>query len=460
MKRALWLVLWCGVAITAHAQCVAVPMVSAGEKPGAGESADPKPVVTAQVEKFTVDSVASDRIQLAVHLAWTSSRDAKVRSIAFENLRGNGLQFYAPPLNEELVVTAGKRTSFSHPVQATIYYRDLDNLRPLQQLITEQRVHIEGTAYLEVELSTLQKVLTLHSHVRVPVRFQQDVPVELAGGPTMRAAALKVLALAAIAMDHLQSKVEAARTWTSKDRQQLWHDYAPAMLLVSVRFSLHAKDGAALPFECTGAGFRISAERFVVAKQLIEPWKFDPEMAAAIQHHGASIDYDDYDIRVWPAYAKLDPGLAFRQKENQIRLVSEPKDELNSAWVPEPEGKMQKVSLHQTEGTANLALFEFLTPAGIASAYTAKQDLEVPGKPWDRLALFRFPAGDTGQEARPDLIFLSATSSGQSIRLGTPVDSSAWGAPLIGPNGIVGLIQNENTALMLGDVLRALNAKP
>ncbi|MFQ5926614.1 MAG: hypothetical protein ACE5MH_04175 [Terriglobia bacterium] len=422
--------------------------------------------VAGVVEKIALAGVTTDHIELALTLVLTATRDATVRQISFEKLRLNDLPFYAAPVTERFQLAAGQRVPLPHPLELTVYYRDREAGRPLVVLLAESRIRIEGTAYLKVELGPLTKIFLFMRRARVPVTFRQEIPLELPGGELMRAAALKVVAEAGAALARVGAAVESGLARTSRWRGQLWRDYAPTLLFAYLRLTLRNKRGGRLRLECTGAGFRISPARFILSKELIEPWKFDPEIAATIKRERLRLDPASYDLWVWPANARLrtadselDPTTAFRLSQRQIRLVRKPPDDRQKVWVPQPPHRPQKVELHRRTTPANLALFEFVELADAGKVVVATPDTETNTATWERLAVFRFPGGAGAEQARPDLVFLPAVRGGSEIRLGAPVDASAWGMPLIAPAGVVGVVQNETTGLVLKEAFRRLKLK-
>jgi hypothetical protein len=168
--------------ILAQAQCTTVELPIAQGGILAGAQAD--------VDRITVTEVASDHIRLAFSLSLLSNRDVAVRQISFENMRLNDVPFYATPMVERLRLVAGQKLALANPVQVALYYRDLDSVRPLEQLLRESQASVEGTLHLDVELSLLQRVALLAGRGNVPVTLRRQLPIEVPGGPLGRAAAI------------------------------------------------------------------------------------------------------------------------------------------------------------------------------------------------------------------------------------------------------------------------------
>jgi hypothetical protein len=226
---------------------------------------------------------------------------------------------------------------------------------------------------------------------------------------------------------------------------------------------VRTKEGERLAFEYTGTGYRISPKQFVFCKSLVEPWKFDPDVASALKFGGLIWDASTYDLWVWPIDAtirdasnELASSAAFRLARSDFKRVVHPPDENVSYYALQPEGRPKKIALHKRDSPANLVLFEFQNPPLFSGQL--KRSLG-DSKVWDRVAVFRFPGGVNERQARADLIFVPATRAGSVITLETPVDSSAWGSPVVTQDGVIGLLQDQTTAVPLKEALEALKIR-
>ncbi len=48
-----------------------------------------------------------------------------------------------------------------------------------------------------------------------------------------------------------------------------------------------------------------------------------------------------------------------------------------------------------------------------------------------------------------EVLQLGASREGQGIRLSEPVDAAVFGSPIVTPDGVIGLVQNEQTGAFL-----------
>jgi len=175
----------------------------------------------------------------------------------------------------------------------------------VELLVREGNARAEGTLYVDLQLNLIDKAVLLARRVRMPLTVRKDLPVEIPGGTLARTAALGVLSLASQPFGKTQARDGIELLEGIKLAAALLRDYAPALLLANTRFSV--SDPAGIPYvvECMGVGFRINVKQFLLPKAVIEPWKFDPEIAAIIQRERWKLDPLSVDLDVWPSEARL-----------------------------------------------------------------------------------------------------------------------------------------------------------
>jgi hypothetical protein len=246
----------------------------------------------------------------------------------------------------------------------------------------------------------------------------------------------------------------------SQRRKQLWEQYAPTLVLAHSTYQLQDSAGKNFPFDATAVGFRVAGKQVLLPKSVLEPWKFDPDIAASMKQD-RSLKVVAYDLAIWPANArlrnddnKLLPEQAWRLSSKQLKLSSSTKDSVESMVLPQDGNKVVKVSVHRRQGTAALALVEIIDPAVVA----LKAVKATPTRTGESssLALFRFPEGIQGREARPELIVISGSSTAGEVRLDAMIDSAGWGSPVISEAGVVGVVTYENSVVPIAAATKAL----
>jgi len=84
-------------------------------------------------------------------------------------------------------------------------------------------------------------------------------------------------------------------------------------------------------------------------------------------------------------------------------------------------------------------------PAGLtpAPAAVAAQDN------WEHVAVFRLREDAAARQPSVEVLQLAARREGQGIRLSVPVDAAVFGSPIVTPDGVIGLVQDEQTGSFL-----------
>jgi hypothetical protein len=384
-----------------------------------------------------------------------------VREVAFDQLQVNGVPFFAAPLSDKLVLPANVKVIPPKPLSLTVYLHDLDNLRPLRALVANGKLSVTGMAYADVSLNPAAKLLLFTNHARVPVKVQNSLELQVPGAAVGRNATLALIDAAQAALDNAGSRWQMVTKWFSQWRKQLWEQYAPALVLAHSTYQLQDAAGKTYPFDATAVGFRVAGKQVLLPKSVLEPWKFDPTIAASMKQD-SSLKVVAYDLAIWPANARLRnddnellTGQAWRLSAKQLGLPPATKDSVEHMLLPQDGNKVIKVIVHRRQGAAALALIEITDPAvAVMKAVTATAADRASGT--SSLALFRFPEGIQGREARPELVVVSGFSAPDKVRLDVMIDSAGWGSPVISEAGMVGVVTNEDSVVPIAEAAKAL----
>jgi hypothetical protein len=419
-----------------------------------------EPVVRTTVETVSLRSASLDKLVLSATVSLTSTRSAILREVSFEGLRLNGLPFYASPINDQLVLKARRKVTPPHPLTLTIYLRDLDSVKPLRALVAEGKLLVTGIAYADVNIGPAAKLFLYPSHARVPVKIENSVELQWAPDAVARKAVLALLDSVQPRLDKAMGALQVTARYFSQWRRQLWDQYSPALVLAYATYQLRDTEGNSYSFDATAVGFRVAGKYVIVPKAVLEPWKFDPFIAASMKRN-SRLKVADYDLWMWPANAQLRDDSkrlisvsAWRLSAQQLRLLPPTKDELTQMILPGERRQPTKVSVHRRDGVSALALVE------IIDAAVRPMNPILSSSPLDStstsVAVFRFPESIDGKVARPDLVIVSGSSGASGLELDTMIDSSGWGSPVITRGGIVGVVASETSVVTIIDAEKAL----
>jgi len=405
-----------------------------------------------RIEKIELADVAVDRVHLAVYPEIVPYVDAKIDGIRFYSMRLNGMPIFIPEVSEPLNLRAGQRIRLRRPLEVTIFFRDLSSLQSVIDLIRNSQVRLEGTAIFEARLSLLPALVLRTRTARAPMRFQVDVPVTLPVSRLTREAAQRILQLAEPGSRTLRGKIVTLIDST-ESRRRLMQDFGNTLLFAVARYTLADANGKKYPMESSGIAFRIEPKRYILLRELAEPWHFDPAIEMQLKKKKVAVVEGSYELLLWPVGAhlvrsgtELLPANAYSYSKQQFHLTVSSRNDA---------AKMVTAGAGQTPG-----IVSSLDRASAGNLATVDFDLAPPGLPvremdrhpapngFSSLLVFRFGAGVLMDVVEPEILSLSAKVSGSRLVLDDPIDATAWGSPMISENGVAGILQDEKSGIL------------
>lgn len=414
--------------------------------------------------RIAYQDVNFDRLLLNLYLSLQPvDRDATVRKIYFQNVRVGGFPVHLETFNQEFKLSKKQVVELPSPIQCSVVYSDLDSVGPLRDLVDQDKIRITGDSYVEVKLNALQKIFVRSKLLVVPVKFNEEVPLEMfSDSPLLKMAAMKVLdvlsdptasAAASIAREHA-AKLARERTLSSLARRSVFMLYCEYALR-------NPKTGTTEKFTQAGTGFLVSEDgKLLTAKRVIQPWKFDPQIAFLISRYHLELDDKSYKLAAWPAGSRVlgpdgrpDFQSASSKEKHTLEVLKTAPDRFEKVPYQDSESGESATLTLGTEGANDLAIlqlrgegFEPLALASSAGAVTP-----------DLLAtLVAFPYGLSKAEADPSLIAVKATRQPEAITLDRALEPGESGAPLLDAEGkVLGLAGGSKQCIPV-EGLRAL----
>ncbi len=417
--------------------------------------------IQVQVVKTALLNYSSSKLVLGLTLSVSSKRDVTLEQIVLGGLRINGLPVYAAPVKQRLQLHSGDKTLLSDPLPVTVYLRDLDSVAPLQQAIAEGHATLDGTAYATVRVSPLAAVVLFSRHVEVAMNLHEDVlPFTVPGGTLAKDASLAVLRAAEKALRVISGAVSSGRNWASDFRHETMKQYAPHLLLAYAQFQLRDSQGQTTLARWCGVALATAPNLLLLPREAIEPWKFDAEISEGIHSKRLALNKTSYDLWLWPASApllkpdkELNGETAMRLSNKQVAVLKLPDQDERKLLALEDSGKTQSISVGKRDSSSDLALLQSKN-GGNFNALPIATDSTATA--WDSVALFRFRDCVHGNSADPELIVLPAKRNGNRIELGELVDNSAFGSPIVAPEGVIGIVQDESSGVAWPEAARVL----
>jgi hypothetical protein len=309
---------------------------------------------------------------------------------------------------------------------------------------------VQGELLAGVRLSMIEKLALHTQHPEVVIPLSQDVPAQVAGSPFERTLALGVLSVIDAGLD---AKAKASKNipgirpaWISDLEAQAKTN----VFEVESSYALTQGDQT-YPVLSNGLGFRVKSAGIVTTAEALEPWKYDVEFLGAIKSGGARLVKKSPDIQLRP----IGPdGTALKLSARDFTAESRgnPEDNPMTA-VSSSYGQVQVLRRASPSALALLSPRGSPSPDGlqVASAAVTAQDS------WEQVAVFRLRLNpDSKKLESVETLQLGAHRDGKSIVLSEPVDSAVFGSPIVTPDGVIGLVQDEQAGAFLpADVVLA-----
>ncbi len=394
-----------------------------------------------QIQGTRVAELDLAHVKIAVDLTVVPAQTVTLRNLHLSALHLNGLAVFAEPLNQEVALRKGVLTALP-ALYVTVWFRDLYSVEPLRQMIEKQNVHVSGELIAGLRLSFMEKLALHTQHPGVAIALSQDVPAEVGGALLERNVALAMLSVVDVG---LAGKAKAGKylpgmrpTWIRDLEAQ-----AEANLF-EVESSYTLKQGGAdYPVTLEMLGFRIDSGVVVTTAEAKEPWKYDPEFLGAVKAGTAKLEKNSQEIRLLPM-GRPGADSARRAQDFSVEMRGIPEEESVTAAVS---GHRQVKVLRRASPTALAVLVQHApsSPKGlaVASAAVASKDS------WEAVAVCRLRVDSTTGQRSVEVVQLGARRNGRAIQLTEPVDLSALGSPITTPEGVIGLVQDEQAGAFL-----------
>jgi len=421
-------------AVGAGAQAVG-PLV-----PGGGQA---PPVGDVKVKEVNVVEIDSSHVKLAVDLNLTAKQSATLEDARLCSLRLNGLPVFAAPLNQEIVLKKGTATTLP-PLYITVLTRDLHSVEPLRRMIEKQSVLIEGEMVAGVRLNLVEKMALHTQHPKVEMALSQEVPAEVGGSALERQMALAILAVVESSLQAASGPDSTVERYVPGIRpawvRVLETSAAGNLYAVESNYSL-SQAGVSYPVVSVTLGYRLGPSIVVTSAEASMPWKYDAEFLSAVQSGAAKLVKNSQDILLRP----IGQGATLRlgAKDFAVEMRGVPEED---ALIAGP--AHTRIQMLRRAATSSLALLNLHAPEpgpGLVAAPAS-----VAGKEsWDQIAVFRLRVDPTTMQRSVEVLQMGARRLGQAIRLNDPVDSAVYGSPIVTPDGVIGVVQDEETGAFL-----------
>jgi hypothetical protein len=323
-------------------------------------------------------------------------------------------------------------------IAMTIYYRDLDTLEPLEEVVRNGEIRVRGRADADLDLSLLEKLALRRWSGHADVPIDDRIEVSLPGGFAGRAAALLALNAGEAAMDLAGSTLNALRITQRKWNGELKTEFGESLLIVESSYRMRTTEGQELAGNLRSLGFRIADGRVLITAETAEPWKYDVDTMESLRSKKATIIENSHNIAVWAPNGNIDSAASLANGRLRVEKIATSEESV----IVREDGKNRTVPVAKRDARSNYALLRFAEEqekrGGIPVEPTRADQM------WDRVAVFKLNSDGT-----IETIFIPARRQGDRLILDTPVDDGTFGSPIVVPGGAIGMVQDEHSGMVL-----------
>lgn len=373
-----------------------------------------------------------------------TDRAATLHRIYFQDIRVNAVPVHIETFDQEFNLSKKEVVDLPAPLKCSIVFSELDSLKPVAEILEKDSIRITGENFVEVKLSGVEKLAMRTKQLVIPVALNEEVPLNMfSGNPLLQMAAGKVL-------DTLSDPSSAAALALGKDHsaklaedQTLLTTARPALYLLYCEYALvDPRTQTAEKFSQSGTGFVVSAEgKLLTAKRVVQPWKFDPQVAFLIAHYHLELDPKSYRLYAWPAGARVkspDGGFDFQMAASSekatLKLLKTAPDRMQKQDYQDPDTGVTTSLDLEAGGESDLAVLQL---AGVNLTPLAFPDTTAETGEATKKALFGFPFGLNQPLADPRVMYVQAAIENGTVTLERPVNPGESGAPLLTADGKV-----------------------
>jgi S1-C subfamily serine protease len=385
-------------------------------------------------------------------------RAATVRRIYFQNVRVNRIPVHIETFDQEFSLSKKDATDLPAPLKCSIVFSDLDSLIPVKETVELDKLQITGQSFIEVKLSAVERLAMRTKQLVIPVEVKEEVPLNMfVGSPLLRLGASTILETLADPSTAAGLRLAKDRLARQSEGETLSALVRPALYLLYCEYGLvDPKTQAAEKFSQSGTGFVVSADgKLLTAKRVVEPWKFDPQVAFLQARYHLELDPKSYRLYAWPVGAQvqlpsgqLDFQAASSTETQTLKVLKTAPDQKQNQEYRDPEsGEQATLSLNKG-GEYDIAVLQLV---GANFQPLALADSASPPGPDLSTALFSFPFGLSQAQANPQLLFVKASWGESVINLENSLNPGESGAPLLTPEGkVLAFADAENQCVSIG----------
>jgi hypothetical protein len=280
------------------------------------------------------------------------------------------------------------------------------------------------------------------------IPIDQRVALEVGGSPFERNLAVGVLSAleTEMARDNVAGKLmDGLRPAWIRDLETM---ALPNLFLVQASYSL-TEDKVPYRVDAEALGFRVATGQIATSAEMLNAWKYDVEFLSHLNGGSVKLVKNSTDLQL---NSLAGSGSALSLSNADFRVESRGNN--GPERVTTLGQKRNQVQLLRRASPSSLAVLTPRDPVSVAGLPSAPASVQSQDE-WDKVIVFRLRAKPRNGQRTVDALEIGARRNGDAIRLTEPVDEAVFGSPILTPDGVIGLVQDEQTGTFLPeDILR------
>jgi hypothetical protein len=400
---------------------------------------DRGPSVRITVDRLEFSGVSADHLSFKLYTHVSTVRNARVKRVRFFGMRLGEIPFFIEPMEERIQLKAGQDTAAS-PIPVTVYFRDLDSLQTLEDAVKAGEIRVSGRARAELDLGLVERLAVGQLNGLADISLTGKFPVVVPGGEIGKTAAIVAIRGAQKALPAASAALNQLGGSSSLRAREVSDLYKPWLVMVDSRYSLLLDSGKKIDVNETWLGVRVSDDLVVLPDEAVQPWRYDPDVVLALESNTAQLVSDARELSIHFDGMRGDaPSLA----NGGLRIERSSRVEKESLLVQDDE-KRVRVEVAKRASNSNYDILRIVQTDNTASAQRPPFSSQPAPQSFDRVGVFHLtPAG------KLEVVLMAAHVRDGRIVLDSPVDDSAFGSIVVGPDGIIGMVQDERSGMFL-----------
>lgn len=394
-----------------------------------------------RVVDASIEHVSLEQLDVAVHVAVRASHRATIKAVAITDAFVEGVPVSIAPLEGEWQLLPGQDLVLPQTLRVSAYARDAIGTQDLGTIVRQGSVTVRANVEVEVATPWPGRLLFLPSRQTVVKEIVVAVPI--ATGPSLLQPLTRLGADLADAAQRVAAPFIDAGLNRLPARRALLTRVGGAVATVTTSYTIAGAGGTRTTRSPRAVGFWWTSGVFCTTRDALEPWRFDVADASALQAGGARLDGDAATVRIGATGGHAAVDLSLGVADPRLPPLRERR------LFALAGGGARRIRVGDRDDVSNvqcLRVGDGDAPTGLVEAPPTSAASEVAAFAFGRSIGVVWTGVDPGPEGR--------------LALRAPLHRYAFGSPLVGDAGVVGIVASPSTAWPIAIVRDAAARAP